>query len=94
MSVFRFIIGDYTRIAIGTNLNTGTSIGIAANVFNYTISQKHIDSFSWGNRNFVNLDKLISTIEIMKRRRNIDLSEKEKLHIENLYNKFVSKNKI
>ena len=87
-------IGDYTRIAIGTNLNTGITIGFSANVFNYKMSQKHIDSFSWGDSKFVDLDKLISTIEIMKKRRNIILSQEEKTHIKKTYNELMLKNNI
>ena len=87
-------IGDYTRVAIGTNFNTGVCVGFAANIFNYDMSQKHIDSFSWGNTDFVDLEKLISTIKIMKKRRKINLHKQEEIYIENLYNKLIIKNKI
>ena len=39
------LIGDYTRIAIGTNLNTGTYISLGANIFNYNIKQKNIKRY-------------------------------------------------
>jgi UDP-N-acetylglucosamine diphosphorylase/glucosamine-1-phosphate N-acetyltransferase len=41
-------IGDYTRVGIGTTLNTGTSIGIGVNLFDTGFPSKHIPSFSWG----------------------------------------------
>ena len=33
------LIGDYTRIAIGTNLNTGTFIGLGSNIFNHRLQE-------------------------------------------------------
>ncbi len=42
------VMGDYSRAAINTTFNTGTLVGIAANVFGAGISPKYIPSFSWG----------------------------------------------
>jgi UDP-N-acetylglucosamine diphosphorylase/glucosamine-1-phosphate N-acetyltransferase len=41
-------IGDYTRVGIGTTLNTGTTIGVGVNLFDTGFPSKHIPSFSWG----------------------------------------------
>ena len=41
-------IGDYSRLGIGTTLNTGTVIGIGANLFDTGFPPKYIPSFSWG----------------------------------------------
>tara|TARA_B100000809_G_scaffold265985_1_gene326677 strand:+ start:17341 stop:18504 length:1164 start_codon:yes stop_codon:yes gene_type:complete len=41
-------IGDYSKIGINTMLNTGTVIGVSANVFGSGFPEKHIPSFSWG----------------------------------------------
>lgn len=41
-------IGDYSRLGIGTTLNTGTSIGVGVNLFDTGFPPKHIPSFSWG----------------------------------------------
>jgi UDP-N-acetylglucosamine diphosphorylase/glucosamine-1-phosphate N-acetyltransferase len=41
-------VGDYSRVGIGTTLNTGTSIGVGVNLFNTGFPPKHIPSFSWG----------------------------------------------
>ena len=79
------LIGDYTRIAIGTNLNTGTYIGLGANLFNHDFSRKYIPSFSWGNNNKVKSDLFIQTIIKMKKRRSKSISLIEEDLIKLLY---------
>ena len=41
-------IGDYTRIGISSMLNTGSYIGLGANVFGAGFQKKYIENFSWG----------------------------------------------
>ncbi len=81
------LIGDYTRIAIGTNLNTGTFIGIGANVFNHKLTDNYIPPFSWGKGKRVQLEGFMETLSKMKKRRekNVSLSEKE--YIKEIYYK-------
>jgi len=71
------LIGDYSRLAISTALNTGTYIGLGSNVFNHDFSKKYIPSFSWGDNDRVDIDKLLQTILVMKKRRNHQLSNQE-----------------
>ena len=42
-------MGDYSRTAINTSINTGTVIGVCSNVFGTGLTPKYIPSFSWGN---------------------------------------------
>ena len=42
------IMGDYSRTAINTSINTGTMIGVSSNVFGSGLTPKYIPSFSWG----------------------------------------------
>jgi len=67
------IIGDFTKLGIGTLLNTGSILGISANIFGGGIQPKFISSFSWGGKDkFLEYDieKGIETNkEIMKRRK-------------------------
>ena len=85
------MMGDYSRTGISTMLNTGTIIGFCANIFGSGFQEKYIPSFSWGNLDVVNLDKLLETIKIMKNRRNLDLYSEEKIFIKALYNKLYQK---
>ena len=41
-------VGDYTRTGISTMLNSGTFIGLGANVFGSDFQPKYIESFQWG----------------------------------------------
>jgi UDP-N-acetylglucosamine diphosphorylase/glucosamine-1-phosphate N-acetyltransferase len=43
------MMGDYSRTAINTSLNTGTVIGASCNVFGPGLTPKHIPNFSWGS---------------------------------------------
>ena len=66
-------------------LNTGTVIGLGANVFGEGFQPKYIPPFQWGNDKKTDLDKLFSTINILKKRRGKSLSESEKLLISQIY---------
>ncbi len=41
-------IGDHSTTSIGTMINTGTMIGVSANIFGSGLTPKFIPSFSWG----------------------------------------------
>ena len=43
------MMGDFTRTAINTSINTGTVIGACAHVFGTGLTPKYIPSFSWGH---------------------------------------------
>ena len=42
------VMGDYSRSAINTSFNTGTMVGVCANVFGEGVVSKFVPSFSWG----------------------------------------------
>jgi UDP-N-acetylglucosamine diphosphorylase/glucosamine-1-phosphate N-acetyltransferase len=51
------VIGDHSKTAIGTRLNTGTVVGIFCSVFSDGFPPRAIPSFSWGTREgFVRYD--------------------------------------
>ncbi|RYZ28111.1 MAG: glucose-1-phosphate thymidylyltransferase [Chitinophagaceae bacterium] len=43
------MMGDYSRTAINTSINTGTVIGACANVYGNGLTPKYIPSFAWSN---------------------------------------------
>ena len=79
------IIGDYVRTGISTMLNTGTIIGLGANVFGSNFQPKYIPSFKWGHDDKTELNKFFQIIEIMKKRRNVELDETEKELLSKIY---------
>jgi UDP-N-acetylglucosamine diphosphorylase/glucosamine-1-phosphate N-acetyltransferase len=42
------MVADHTKLSIGTTLNTGTVVGVGANVFGEGFPRKFISSFAWG----------------------------------------------
>lgn len=82
------VMGDYSKSAINTQFNTGTVVGVSANVFDSGFPPKFIPSFSWGgakNSPKFDLDKSMEAMERMMERRNKFLTEQEKEIINNIY---------
>jgi UDP-N-acetylglucosamine diphosphorylase/glucosamine-1-phosphate N-acetyltransferase len=82
-------IGDHTKTAIGTMLNTGTKIGIGCNVLSQSFPSRNILSFSMINNNQIKKTTLKEFIEVAKKaklRRNQLLLEQEKKYFNYIYN--------
>lgn len=75
------MMGDYSKSAINTQFNTGTVVGISANVFDAGFPPKFIPSFSWGggkNSDKFDLEKSYEAAEKMMERRKKILTDEEK----------------
>ena len=69
-------------------LNTGSYIGLGANVFGPGFQKKYISSFSWGSDGEkTDFEKFIKTCKLMYSRRNKKLSATEINFLHFLYNK-------
>lgn len=71
------VIGDHSKIAINTRINTGTVIGFCSNVMPLGFTPQFIPSFTWRMEpDYVEygLDEALSTAEIMMDRRGIEFS--------------------
>ena len=82
-------IGDHTKTAIGTMLNTGTKIGIGCNVLSQSFPSRNISSFSFINNNQIKkitLKEFIEVAEKAKSRRNKLLHDQEKKYFNYIYN--------
>jgi UDP-N-acetylglucosamine diphosphorylase/glucosamine-1-phosphate N-acetyltransferase len=80
-------IGDHSKTAIGTMINTGAVIGVCCSVFGGAV-RKHLPSFAWGNSDefFDNqLDKAVETCRTVMARRGRELSPTEERLIRKLY---------
>lgn len=80
-------IGDHTKTAIGTLINTGAMIGIFANIFEPGLSSKTISSFSWGNKKHWKIEDVLRTTKAVMARRNILLTKSYENLIRFLYRK-------
>ena len=74
------LMGDYSRSAINTCFNTGSTIGVCCNIFTQGFPKKHLPHFSWGNEKY-KLEKAFRDIDNWKKmkNKNITLEEKELL---------------
>ncbi len=74
------IMGDHSKCGINTMFNTGTVVGISANIFGGGFPPKFIPDFAWGgSEGFLEnqLDKAVETIQRVYDRRNKKLETKE-----------------
>ncbi|MBS1920344.1 MAG: glucose-1-phosphate thymidylyltransferase [Bacteroidetes bacterium] len=74
------MMGDYSRTAVNTALNTGTVVGVCCNVFGSGLTPKYIPSFSWGSEGVkrYELEKAFGDIQNWKQLKQQILSENEK----------------
>jgi UDP-N-acetylglucosamine diphosphorylase/glucosamine-1-phosphate N-acetyltransferase len=72
------IMGDYSRTAINTSINTGTVIGMSCNVVGSGLTPKLIRDFSWGTEGETyDFEKAVKDINNWKEMKNKTLSEPE-----------------
>lgn len=73
------LMGDYSRSAINTSFNTGTVVGVCANVFGEGMPPKFIPSFTWGNKGLsrYEFEKALADIANWKKLKNQVLTEEE-----------------
>ena len=82
------IMGDHSKSAINTQFNTGTVVGVAANIFKTGFPPNLVKSFSWGGMNgdeSYKLDKVFEVMERVMQRRKVDLTDVDKSIISHIY---------
>ena len=82
------IMGDHSKSAINTQFNTGTVVGVAANIFKTGFPPNLVKSFSWGGMNgdeSYRLDKVLEVMEKVMQRRKVDLTDVDKSIISHIY---------
>ncbi|RED98922.1 GlmU family protein [Marinoscillum furvescens] len=82
------IMGDHSKTAIGTLFNTGTTVGVAANIFGEGFPRTIIPSFSWGGASgFVTHQprKAFITADIVMKRRKMELTDTDKAILNHIF---------
>ena len=71
------MMGDHSKAAINTMFNTGTVVGVSANVFGGGFPPKFIPSFAWGgyDETVFQLDKAIELASQVYKRREMDFDK-------------------
>lgn len=82
------IMGDHSKCGINTMFNTGTVVGVSANIFGSGFPRNFIPSFSWGGSagmTTFKTTKAFEVAEVVLRRRNIEFTDQEKAILEHVF---------
>jgi len=82
------MMGDHSKCGINTMFNTGTVVGVSANIFGSGFPRNFVPSFSWGGASgftTYNTKKAFETARLVMSRRNIDFDEKETAILEHVF---------
>lgn len=72
------IMGDHSKCGINTMFNTGTVVGVSANIFGSGFPRNFIPSFSWGGAHgfeVYTMPKVLQTVKIVLSRRGLELEQ-------------------
>ncbi len=75
------IMGDHSKCSINTMLNTGTVVGVCANIFGGGFPPKFVPSFSWGgiaDQREYNFQKFCETAHTVMNRRGVPFDDIER----------------
>ncbi len=81
MQFLGLIMGDHSKCAINTMFNTGTVVGVSANIFGAGFPRNFIPSFTWGGPGGIEtypFNKAMDTAERVLARRNMTVSQTDR----------------
>ncbi|MCF2876350.1 MULTISPECIES: GlmU family protein [unclassified Tenacibaculum] len=82
------MMGDHSKCGINTMFNTGTVIGVSANIFGSGFPRNFVPSFSWGGASRFTeykTNKVFEVADVVMKRRNIEFDDKEKKILEHVF---------
>jgi UDP-N-acetylglucosamine diphosphorylase/glucosamine-1-phosphate N-acetyltransferase len=82
------IMADHSKCGINTMFNTGTVVGVSANVFGSGFPRNIIPSFSWGGASgftTYKTNKVFEVASVVMGRRNIEFSDTDKSILEKVF---------
>ena len=89
------MMGDHSKCGINTMFNTGTVIGVSANVFGSGFPRNFVSSFSWGGAagfTTYQIKKVFEVAKVVMKRRGLELTETDKKILHHVFNE-TSKNR-
>ena len=81
-------MGDHSKSGINTMFNTGTVVGVSANVFGGSFPQTMLPSFSWGGGGgfaTYHLNKAFEVAERVMERRGLELTRQDREILANIF---------
>jgi UDP-N-acetylglucosamine diphosphorylase / glucose-1-phosphate thymidylyltransferase / UDP-N-acetylgalactosamine diphosphorylase / glucosamine-1-phosphate N-acetyltransferase / galactosamine-1-phosphate N-acetyltransferase len=84
------LMGDYSRTAINTSVNTGSVIGVCCNVFGNGLTPKYIPHFSWGSDGVerYRYDEALTHLSNWKKLKGQDVNENEKIILRHIFDHY------
>ena len=85
------IMGDHSKTAINTQFNTGTVVGVAANIFKSGFPPNLIENFCWGGMKGDEKFKLEKAYEVAEKamaRRKVPFTENDRNILKYIYTEF------
>lgn len=82
------MMGDHSKCGINTMFNTGTVVGVSANIFGSGFPRNFVPSFSWGGSGgftTYKTDKAFEVAKVVMSRRNIEFSELDAKILEHVF---------
>ena len=82
------MLGDHSKTGINTMFNTGTVVGVSANIFGSNFPRNFIPSFSWGGSSgftTYQMKKVTEVAKVVMKRRKLEYDEKEKRILEHIF---------
>lgn len=82
------LMGDHSKCGINTMFNTGTVVGVSANIFGSGFPRNFIPSFSWGGSagmTTFKTNKAFEVAQVVMGRRNIEFTEEDKAIMEQVF---------
>ena len=82
------MMGDHSKCAINTMFNTGTVIGVSANIYGSNFPRNFIPSFSWGGAagfTTYQINKAKETADLVLKRKNLEFNEVEQRILEHVF---------
>jgi UDP-N-acetylglucosamine diphosphorylase/glucosamine-1-phosphate N-acetyltransferase len=83
------IMGDHSKCGINTMFNTGTVVGVGANIFGAGFPRNFVADFAWGGASgfeVYSLNKMFETTEKVFERRNQTFDQTEKDILSHIFN--------
>lgn len=83
------MMGDHSKCGINTMFNTGTVVGVAANIFGAGFPRNYIPNFTWGGAQGTQAylpKKAFETAKIVMSRRNIDFTDLDEDILTHIFN--------
>lgn len=79
------MMGDHSKCSINTMFNTGTVVGVSANIFGSGFPKNFVPSFTWGGNTTYKTNKAFEVAKVVMARRDLEFSDMEAKILEHVF---------